>query len=123
MTVEHTKDRRALAAILHAVPSKMKEFENITFHDGESVDESTKHINGLVASLRELAINNIAAQLNSNEPLNGTNFPSWKDKILIMLGVLDYDLASREDDPIAPFVDNENYVEFKKVYDALGEGQ
>jgi hypothetical protein len=32
----------------------MKEYENITFHDGNSIDDFTMHINMLVASVREL---------------------------------------------------------------------
>ncbi|CAN6381799.1 unnamed protein product [Urochloa humidicola] len=87
---ECAKDRPALAAVLHAVPSEMKvelavkksvkeaweavkkmrvgddrvksvsvqrlvkEFENVAFRDGESVDDFAMRINGLVASLREL---------------------------------------------------------------------
>ena len=31
--------------------------------------------------------------------LNGTNFKSWKDNILIVLGVMDLDLALRVDQP------------------------
>ncbi|XP_072146608.1 uncharacterized protein [Setaria viridis] len=87
---ERAKDRWALAAILHAVPSEMKarlavkklakeawdavkkmrvgddrvksasvqrllkEFENVAFRNGESVNDFTMRINGLVASLCEL---------------------------------------------------------------------
>ena len=90
VTKERTKDRRALAAILRAVPPEMKaglavkksakeaweavkamrvgddrvksasvqrllkEFENVAFHDGESVGDFAMRINGLVGSLREL---------------------------------------------------------------------
>lgn len=90
VSAERAKDRRALAAILRAVPPEMKaglalkksakeaweavkkmrvgddrvksanvqrllkEFENVAFHDGESVDDFAMRINGLVASLREL---------------------------------------------------------------------
>jgi hypothetical protein len=84
------KDRRALATILHTMPSEMKvglivkksvkeacevvrsmrvsddrmksaslqclmkEYENITFHYGNSIDDFTMRINMLVASVREL---------------------------------------------------------------------
>jgi hypothetical protein len=34
---------------------KAKEYENVAFHSGESVDDFTMRINGLVASLRELS--------------------------------------------------------------------
>ncbi|XP_062230147.1 uncharacterized protein LOC133927761 [Phragmites australis] len=87
---DRAKDRRALAAILRAVPPEMKaglavkksakeawdavkmmrvsddrvksasvqrllkEFENVAFRDGESVDDFAMRINGLVGSLREL---------------------------------------------------------------------
>jgi hypothetical protein len=32
----------------------LKEYENVTFRNGESVNDFTMHINGLIASLREL---------------------------------------------------------------------
>jgi hypothetical protein len=87
---ERPKDRRAMAAILRAVPRELKaglavkktakeaweavrsmridddrvkatslqrlwkEYENVGFHDGESVSDFALRINGLVASLREM---------------------------------------------------------------------
>jgi hypothetical protein len=90
VTKNRAKDRRALAAILCAVPLEMKaglavktsakeawdlvkkmragddrvksasvqrlmkEFENMTFRDGETVGDFAMRINGLIASLRDL---------------------------------------------------------------------
>jgi hypothetical protein len=42
------------ARVKSASVQRLMEFENITFRDGESVDDFTVRINGLVASLREL---------------------------------------------------------------------
>ena len=42
---------------------------------------------------------NISASINSIPLLNGTNFKSWKDNVLIVLGVMDLDLALRVDQP------------------------
>ena len=41
----------------------------------------------------------ISANINSIPMLNGTNFKSWKENVLIVLGVMDLDLASRVDQP------------------------
>ena len=43
---------------------------------------------------------NITASINSIPMLNGTNFKSWKDNLLIVLGVMDLDLALRIDSPL-----------------------
>ena len=43
---------------------------------------------------------NITANINSIPMLNGTNFKSWKDNLLIVLGVMDLDLALRTDSPL-----------------------
>jgi hypothetical protein len=42
---------------------------------------------------------NITASINSIPMLNGSNFKSWKDNLLIVLGVMDLDLALRTDSP------------------------
>ncbi|KAI6668705.1 hypothetical protein NL676_007239 [Syzygium grande] len=36
---------------------------------------------------------NITASINSIPMLNGTNFKSWQENLLIVLGVMDLDLA------------------------------
>ncbi|KAJ1274688.1 hypothetical protein BS78_05G080800 [Paspalum vaginatum] len=59
---ERARDRRALAAILCAVPSEMKagltmkksEYEDVGFHDSKSVDDFALWINGLVVSIWEM---------------------------------------------------------------------
>ena len=40
---------------------------------------------------------NISANINSIPMLNGTNFKSWKENVLIVLRVMDLDLALRFD--------------------------
>src|SRR5262249_43150173 len=47
---------------------------------------------------------NITANINSIPMLNGTNFKSWKENLLTILGVMDLDLALRYDSP-SPFTD------------------
>ena len=42
---------------------------------------------------------NISAGINSIPILNGTNFKEWRENILIVLGVMDLDLALRIDCP------------------------
>ncbi|KAI6684560.1 hypothetical protein NL676_030473 [Syzygium grande] len=42
---------------------------------------------------------NITASINSIPMLNGTNFKSWQENLLIVLGVMDLDLALRIDSP------------------------
>ena len=45
---------------------------------------------------------NISTNINSIPMLNGTNFKSWKENVLIVLGVMDLDLALQVDqsDPL-----------------------
>ncbi|KAK6160726.1 hypothetical protein DH2020_004107 [Rehmannia glutinosa] len=42
---------------------------------------------------------NITTSINSIPMLNGTNFKSWQENLLIVLGVMDLDLAIRTDSP------------------------
>ena len=42
---------------------------------------------------------NITANINSIPILNGSNFKSWQENLLIVLGVMDIDLALRTDHP------------------------
>ncbi|KAL0295559.1 UNVERIFIED_CONTAM: hypothetical protein Sangu_2507600, partial [Sesamum angustifolium] len=44
---------------------------------------------------------NITASINTIPMLNGSNFKSWKENLEIVLGVIDLDLALREDFPPA----------------------
>ncbi|KAL0342559.1 UNVERIFIED_CONTAM: hypothetical protein Scaly_1918500 [Sesamum calycinum] len=44
---------------------------------------------------------NITASINTIPMLNGSNFKSWKENLEIVLGVMDLDLALREDSPPA----------------------
>ncbi|KAL0392938.1 UNVERIFIED_CONTAM: hypothetical protein Sradi_2516600 [Sesamum radiatum] len=44
---------------------------------------------------------NITASINTIPMLNGSNFKSWKENLEIVLGVMDLDLALREDFPPA----------------------
>ncbi|KZV20375.1 hypothetical protein F511_35051 [Dorcoceras hygrometricum] len=45
---------------------------------------------------------NIRANINSIPLLNGSNFKSWQENLLIVLGVMDLDLAIRVDCPPTP---------------------
>src|SRR6266542_2896062 len=53
----------------------------------------------------------IATTIDGIEHLTGSNFPVWKDKINMVLGVLDLDYALRFDEPVAPTSEEENYAE------------
>ena len=74
---------------------------------------------------------NITANINSIPMLNDTNFKSWQENLLIVLGVMDLDLALRTDSP-PPLTDkstsdkkekNEKVGEIKShVYDDHEEG-
>ncbi|KAL0368118.1 UNVERIFIED_CONTAM: hypothetical protein Scaly_1030700 [Sesamum calycinum] len=44
---------------------------------------------------------NITVSINTIPMLNGSNFKSWKENLEIVLGVMDLDLALREDSPPA----------------------
>ncbi|XP_062208765.1 uncharacterized protein LOC133910267 [Phragmites australis] len=68
-----------------------------------------------------LNASSIAATIDGIEQLTGNNFPAWKAKVTVVLGVLDLDYALRVDAPTAPTVGVENYDELKKTYDALSE--
>jgi hypothetical protein len=63
----------------------------------------------------------ISGLLNSIEPLNGTNFPTWKEQISINLGVMDLDYALRGKAPVPLSSDDENLAERTKVYEANKE--
>ena len=45
------------------------------------------------------SVNSNALSFSSIEPLNGGNFKKWKQDVEIVLGLMDYDLALREDQP------------------------
>lgn len=42
-----------------------------------------------------------ALNFSSIEPLNGSNFKKWKEDVIIVLGLMDFDLALREEEPAA----------------------
>ena len=60
---------------------------------------------------------NVASLIGSIEPLSGNNFASWKEKIEVVLGVLDLDYAFRMDEPKAPNSKDPDYEEKKKEYE------
>jgi hypothetical protein len=45
---------------------------------------------------------NIISTINDIEKLNGNNFPSWKIKLEVALGMLELDYALENDKPEAP---------------------
>ena len=53
---------------------------------------------------------NITANINSIPMLNGSNFKSWQENLLIVLGVMDLDLALRVDSP-PPLTDKSTFDE------------
>ncbi|KAK4388610.1 hypothetical protein Sango_2467600 [Sesamum angolense] len=55
---------------------------------------------------------NITASINTIPMLNGSNFKSWKENLEIVLGVMDLDLALREDSP--PALTNKSTSEQKR---------
>jgi hypothetical protein len=50
-------------------------------------------------------VSNIVGLVANINTLNGTNYPTWKEKVLVVLGVIDYDHALREDKPATPTAD------------------
>ena len=60
---------------------------------------------------------NVASLIGSIELLSGNDFASWKEKIEVVLGVLDLDYAFRMDEPKAPNSKDPDYEEKKKEYE------
>ena len=54
--------------------------------------------------------------INGIEPLNGSNYVLWKEKLEINLALLDLDYALNNDAPKEPQQDAENYEAFLKEY-------
>ena len=63
----------------------------------------------------------ITAQIGSIEPLTGSNFPSWKSSLLIVLGMNDLDYALRVEEPKAPEAGAEDYETLRTQYLANSE--
>ena len=57
---------------------------------------------------------NITTNINSIPMLNGTNFKSWKENLLIVLGVMNLDLALRIDSPL-PLSNKSTSVDKRKM--------
>jgi len=47
-------------------------------------------------------VSNVAGLVNTIDPLNGTNFLVWKEKVLVVLELSEHDHTLREDRPVAP---------------------
>ena len=58
----------------------------------------------------------ITGLINGIEPLNGSNYVSWKEKLEINLALLDLDYALNNDAPKEPQQDAENYEALRKEY-------
>ena len=58
----------------------------------------------------------ITGLINSIEPLNGSNYVSWKEKLEINLALLDLDYALNNNAPKEPEEGSENYEALLKVY-------
>ncbi|XP_028963314.1 uncharacterized protein LOC126629474 [Malus sylvestris] len=48
------------------------------------------------------ATNSSSMHLNTVEPLTGVNYKKWKQDLEILLGVMDWDLALRTEEPFTP---------------------
>ena len=57
---------------------------------------------------------NITANINSIPMLNGTNFKSWQENLLIILGVMDLDLALRVQSPL-PLTDESTWNKIERL--------
>ena len=57
---------------------------------------------------------NITANINSIPMLNGSNFKSWQENLLIVLGFMDLDLAIRKNAP-APLTDKSTSDEKREI--------
>ena len=57
----------------------------------------------------------MSANLGSIPTLTGSNFSEWKNKVKIVLGCMDLDLALRMDKPACPMDDNTQ--EYKAVHE------
>ena len=58
----------------------------------------------------------ITGLINSIEPLNGSNYVSWKEKLEINLALLDLDYALNNEAPKEPQENAENYEALLKEY-------
>jgi hypothetical protein len=59
---------------------------------------------------------NIISTINGIENLNGNNFPSWKNKLEIALGMLELDYAFENDKPEAPAAGVDGFDELIETY-------
>jgi hypothetical protein len=59
---------------------------------------------------------NIISTINGIEKLNGNNFPSWKNKLEIALGMLELDYAFENDKPEAPAAGVDGFDELIETY-------
>ena len=64
----------------------------------------------------EASCAHITGLINGIEPLNGSNYVSWKEKLEINLALLDLDYALNNDAPKEPQQDAENYEALRKEY-------
>ena len=67
-----------------------------------------------VLCLVSASATNISTNINSIPMLNGTNFKSWKEIVLIVLRVMDLDLAFRVDQP-DPLTDESTYDQKREM--------
>jgi hypothetical protein len=54
--------------------------------------------------------------INGIEKLHGNNFPSWKNKLEIALGMLELDYALENDKPEAPAAGVDSFDELMETY-------
>ncbi|KAJ1276558.1 hypothetical protein BS78_05G223100 [Paspalum vaginatum] len=64
---------------------------------------------------------NFAYYLNTIEPLSSTNYPTWNEKVQVVLKVLDLDYTLNVDKPVTPSLIYDNYVDKMREYTANSE--
>ena len=60
---------------------------------------------------------NLAGMLNGVEPLDGSNYASWKEKINILLALANIDYSLQHDEPKEPEANAQGYANLKKTYE------
>ena len=75
-----------------------KDVENVIYSLGLKID--TLYI------MNVSTVNPSSLNLNTVEPLTGVNYRKWKQDLEIVLGVMDWDLALRTEEPLAPTDDS-----------------
>lgn len=103
---------------------------NIKFKNNEHVIDQTNvgliscalllflsSANFLIFNNEAANASNLAGMLNGVDPLDGSNYASWKDKIEILLALANIDYCLQHDEPKEPEANAHGYANLKKAYD------